>query len=131
MENINKSPEEWKEILTDEEYRVTRERGTQAPYVWEYTDFFEEGVYKCKCCWEELFESKSKYATSCGWPSFDAPINWDAVWTESDFTHWMVRTEIVCNKCGAHLGHVFGDGPRSTTWERYCVNSISLKFEEK
>lgn len=128
-EKIHKTDAEWRELLDDASYYVTRQKGTEPPFSGEYTDTEEEGVYSCKCCGEPLFLSDAKFHSGCGWPSFFKPLNEDAVEEERDTTHGMVRTEILCSKCGAHLGHVFEDGPQPTGL-RYCVNSLSLKLEK-
>ena len=119
---------DWKNILDEETFYVTREKGTERPFTGKYNDHFEEGVYKCVCCDAVLFESQSKFDSSCGWPSFDSQINKEAVSTALDKSHGMIRTEITCSNCDSHLGHVFNDGP-TETGTRYCVNSLSLKFK--
>jgi peptide-methionine (R)-S-oxide reductase len=119
---------DWKNILDEETFYVTREKGTERPFTGKYNDHFEEGVYKCICCDAVLFESQSKFDSSCGWPSFDSQINKEAVLTVLDKSHGMIRTEITCSNCDSHLGHVFNDGP-TETGTRYCVNSVSLTFK--
>ena len=119
---------DWKNILDEETFYVTREKGTERPFTGKYNDHFEEGVYKCVCCDAVLFESQSKFDSSCGWPSFDSQINKEAVLTVLDKSHGMIRTEITCSNCDSHLGHVFNDGP-TETGTRYCVNSLSLTFK--
>mgnify|MGYP005648581937 CR=1 FL=1 len=119
---------DWKNILDEETFYVTREKGTERPFTGKYNDHFEEGVYKCVCCDAVLFESQSKFDSSCGWPSFDSQINKEAVLTVLDKSHGMIRTEITCSNCDSHLGHVFNDGP-TETGTRYCVNSVSLTFK--
>lgn len=121
--------EEWKSKLTDEQYRVLREKGTEAPHSGKYNLHFENGEYCCAGCGTKLFESNSKFESGCGWPSFDQAIE-NAVEYKKDNSFGMIRTEIVCANCGGHLGHVFDDGP-TKTGQRYCVNSASLDFEEK
>lgn len=119
--------EQWRSKLTPEEYRVLREKGTEAPFSGEYNMHFSEGVYRCKGCGTELFSADSKFDAGCGWPSFDKGIESGAIEEKQDNSHGMIRTEILCAKCGSHLGHVFPDGPTSTGL-RYCVNSVSLDF---
>ena len=125
---VNKTEEEWRAELSPEEYRVLREHGTERPHSGKYNEHNETGIYKCRGCGEELFDSSSKFDAHCGWPSFDRELPGDKVEKKRDITHGMIRTEILCQNCGGHLGHVFNDGP-TETGERYCVNSASLDFE--
>jgi len=127
---VNKSEEEWKQILTPVEFQVLREKGTEYAFTGEYFKHKEKGTYVCAGCGYELFTSDSKYDSGCGWPSFYEPLSEEKVGESEDRSHGMVRTEIVCNNCGGHLGHIFPDGPKPTGL-RYCVNSASLDFKKK
>ncbi|MEW6195521.1 MAG: peptide-methionine (R)-S-oxide reductase MsrB [Bacteroidota bacterium] len=127
---VNKTNKEWKEILTPEQYNILREKGTERPFTGKYWDSHEEGIYKCAACGEILFESDTKFDSGCGWPSFYAPESQSKVVEQEDFSHGMYRTEVLCSKCGGHLGHLFDDGPNPTGL-RYCINSASLNFEKK
>lgn len=120
---------EWRAKLSPEQYRVTRQKGTERAFTGQYVNNHDAGVYRCVCCGAELFRSEAKYDSGSGWPSFYQPSRPDNVGEDVDRTHGMVRTEIHCSQCGAHLGHVFEDGPKPTGL-RYCVNSASLDFEE-
>lgn len=127
---VNKSDEEWKNILTPVEFQILREKGTEYAFTGEYFNHKEKGTYVCAGCGNELFTSESKYDSGCGWPSFYEPVDEENVGESEDRSNGMVRTEIVCNKCGGHLGHVFPDGPKPTGL-RYCVNSASLDFKKE
>jgi peptide-methionine (R)-S-oxide reductase len=127
---IAKSETEWQTQLTPEQYRVLREKGTERAFTGEYWNTKTEGGYRCAGCGELLFVSDTKFDSGCGWPSFYQPSTTNVITEATDLTHGMVRTEVMCSKCGGHLGHVFNDGPKPTGL-RYCINSASLKFEEK
>lgn len=126
---VNKTEEEWKQVLTPQQYYVLREKGTDRPGDGGYTKHFEKGTYHCAACDAQLFESGTKYESHCGWPSFDDAIKGSVEYV-LDKSHGMIRTEIICTSCGGHLGHVFDDGPRDTTGKRYCVNTSSIRFEK-
>ncbi len=126
-DKIKKTDEAWKAELTDEQYRVARLKGTERPFTGAYNDSKAEGTYVCVCCGQPLFGSDTKFDSGTGWPSFWAPVDDEAVATETDSSHMMVRTEALCSRCDAHLGHVFPDGP-APTGQRFCMNSASLKL---
>jgi peptide-methionine (R)-S-oxide reductase len=129
-DRIVKTPEEWAEILDDESYYVTQEKGTEPPFSGRYHDCTTPGQYQCICCGHPLFESESKFDAGCGWPSFNQPVNEEALEEHTDMSNFMIRTEVVCKRCDAHLGHVFQDGPEPTGL-RYCINSAAIRLELK
>jgi peptide-methionine (R)-S-oxide reductase len=129
-EKIEKTEEEWKKTLTPEQYHVLREKGTERPFTGEYADTRDDGMYRCAGCGNPLFSSDTKYESGSGWPSFYEPVAKDSVETETDRKFGMSRDEVLCAKCGGHLGHVFPDGPQPTGL-RYCMNSAALKLEKE
>jgi peptide-methionine (R)-S-oxide reductase len=129
-EKVIKTEEEWRQELTPEQYRVSRQKGTERPFTGEYHDSKEAGTYKCVACGNELFSSDSKFDSGCGWPSFMEPATAENVREEVDTSHGMRRTEVLCSSCDSHLGHVFDDGPGENGL-RYCINSVSLKLDKE
>lgn len=129
VKKIVRSDEEWKQMLSEDEYRVMRKSGTESPFSGIYNMHFDDGVYSCKGCGTKLFDSSSKFNAHCGWPSFDQEIEDGIIEEIVDMSHGMVRSEIRCSVCGSHLGHVFPDGPTDTGL-RYCVNSLSIDFKK-
>ena len=128
---IEKTDAEWQSELSPEAFAIARKKGTERAFTGVYWDCHDEGTYRCACCNAPLFTSDTKFDSGSGWPSFSAPVAGETVATEQDHTHGMTRTEATCSQCGAHLGHVFDDGPRAQGGLRYCINSASLKLDKK
>lgn len=130
IDKVIKSDEEWRRILTPEQYRVTRQKGTERAFTGEYCESHDPGIYQCVCCGTDLFESKKKFESGTGWPSFTDPLDPERIAYVKDFSYGMSRVEVLCAVCDAHLGHVFEDGPPPTGL-RYCLNSVSLKLKRE
>lgn len=126
---IDKSDAEWRAELSPEAYEVCRQKGTERPFSGEYWNHWDEGIYRCRCCGEPLFEAGAKFDAGCGWPSFSRPLAALSIEEQRDTAHGMIRTEVLCKRCGAHLGHVFPDGP-APAGLRYCINSLSVQFDQ-
>jgi len=129
LEKVKKSEEEWRKELTPEQYEVVRNKGTEAPFTSELNDVKEPGQFVCVACGQPVFDAENKFDSGTGWPSFDRPMAGEAVETEDDNSFLMRRTEVLCSRCDAHLGHVFDDGPSDTTGQRYCINGCALEFK--
>ena len=129
-EKIKRTDDEWKEILSRDQFIVLRQKGTEPAFTGKYYDNKEKGLYLCAACGQELFSSDSKFDSGTGWPSFTEPVSPESVTRKDDRSYGMIRTEVLCSRCGSHLGHVFDDGP-APTGERFCMNSISLDFKKK
>jgi peptide-methionine (R)-S-oxide reductase len=127
---VNKSEEQWKKELTEEQYYVIRMKGTDRPYTGKYDQHWEAGTYECAACGATLFTSDTKFDAGCGWPSFYEALDKTKIIERKDFSHGMIRTEVMCANCGGHLGHVFDDGPKDKTGLRYCINSTSIHFNK-
>jgi peptide-methionine (R)-S-oxide reductase len=131
MEKVAKTDQEWRELLTEEQYRVLRQAGTERPFTGQYVDTEDEGTYTCAACGNNLFSSDTKFHSGSGWPSFWDVVSQGNVEVHQDNSHGMQRSEIVCAQCGGHLGHLFPDGPQDKTGQRYCINSAALAFESE
>jgi peptide-methionine (R)-S-oxide reductase len=131
VEKVKKTEAQWKQELTPEQYKIVREKGTEAPFTSELNNVKTDGTFACVACGQPLFHSHAKFESGTGWPSFDRPMEDEAVATEADNSMFMRRVEVLCSRCDAHLGHVFDDGPAHTTGKRYCINGCALKFDEE
>ena len=127
-DKLTKTDEEWRNQLSSEQYQVTRHAGTEPAFTGKYWKTKDPGTYTCVCCGQPLFSSETKFDSGTGWPSFDKPMNRENVELRQDNSYGMQRTEVICKSCGSHLGHVFNDGPKETTGERYCINGCALTF---
>jgi len=126
-----KTEEEWRQKLTPEQYEVLRNKGTEAPFTGKYNDNHDQGMYKCAACSQVLFSSGTKFDSGTGWPSFTEPANLEHIELKDDISHGMARTEVICKRCGSHLGHLFDDGPKDKGGKRFCINSCALDFDKK
>lgn len=131
MANVHKTEEEWKNLLTDTQYKVLREKHTEPPFTGEFVDSKESGIYTCAACGSVLFSSDTKFDSGSGWPSFYDVVSYGNVKLQKDISLGMERVEVVCSSCNSHLGHLFEDGPKDTTGKRYCINSCALNFKKK
>jgi peptide-methionine (R)-S-oxide reductase len=131
VEKLKKSEDQWRAELTPEQYEIVREKGTEAPFTSELNDNKADGTYRCVACGQPLFSSETKFDSGTGWPSFYAPMDDEVVETEADNSLMMRRTEVLCSRCDAHLGHVFDDGPQDKTGQRFCINGCALEFDEE
>jgi peptide-methionine (R)-S-oxide reductase len=129
LEKVKKSEQEWRQELTPEQYEVVRQKGTEAPFTSELNDVKDPGQFVCVACGQPVFDADNKFDSGTGWPSFDRPMSDENVETASDNSMFMKRTEVLCSRCDAHLGHVFDDGPADTTGQRYCINGCALEFK--
>jgi peptide-methionine (R)-S-oxide reductase len=127
---VNKTEDQWKQELTEEQFYVIRQKGTDRPYTGKYDQHWEAGTYECAACGSELFTSDTKFDAGCGWPSFYEALDKTKIIEHKDLSHGMIRTEVMCANCGGHLGHVFDDGPKDKTGLRYCINSTSINFQK-
>jgi len=130
QDKVAKTEEEWRQQLTPEQYQVLRQKGTERAFTGRFWNHKDKGTYRCAGCGQELFASNTKFDSGCGWPSYYAPMQTNVITTQEDFSHGMHRVEVLCSRCGGHLGHVFEDGPKPTGL-RYCINSASLEFDRK
>ncbi len=130
MDKVTKTEEEWRKDLTPEQYAILREKGTEPPFTGKFVDNHDEGFYTCAACGQQLFSSEAKFDSGTGWPSFTDPMNLEHVELLADNSHSMRRTEVICKRCGSHLGHLFNDGPIDKGGNRYCINSCALNFEK-
>lgn len=131
LDDMPKNDDEWRKVLTPEQYKIMREKGTEAPFSGKFVDTHEAGTFMCAACGQKLFSSDTKFDSGTGWPSFTDPVNLENIELKEDNAHGMTRTEVTCKRCGSHLGHVFDDGPSDKGGKRYCINSACLLLEKK